>query len=105
MSLFEENENILTEIEDAESKLEMMKIKSKKGKTNGDKKEVALEIKSNLVKLVRNISKASGDVQKLGGALVLADLIEVINKYKEIFEIPDLKKNLEALEKMWEESK
>ena len=45
MSLFEENENILTQIEEAEARLEKIKIDGVAKATNEEKKEVATEIK------------------------------------------------------------
>ena len=105
MSLFEENENILTQIEEAEARLEKIKIDGVATATNEEKKEVATEIKRYVIRLVKNIEVSNKDVQALGGALVVADLIEVLKRYGEVFQIPNLAQSLETLEKMWENSK
>lgn len=105
MSLFEENENIFTQIEEAEARLEKIKITGVTSATNEEKKEVAAEIKGCVTRLIKNIEASNGDVQALGGGLVVADLLEVLKRYGEIFRVPNLTQSLETLEKMWENSK
>lgn len=105
MSLFEENENVFTQIEEAEARLEKIKIEGLSSATDEEKKELAREIKNFIQQLTKNIEASDGDVQALGGALVIADLLDVLNKYKDIFRIPNLSRDLERLEKMWENSK
>jgi len=105
MSLFEENENILTQIEEVEARLEKIKIDGVATVTNEEKKEVATQIKRCVTRLIENIEASNGDVQALGGVLVVADLLEVLKRYGEVFQIPNLVQALETLEKMWENSK
>jgi len=105
MSLFEENENILTRIEEMEARLEKIKIDGVEKATNEEKKEVAAQIKHCLTQLITNIEASNEDVQALGGALIIVDLLEVLKRYKEVFQIPDLAQALETLEKMWKVSK
>ncbi|MEA1996308.1 MAG: hypothetical protein U9N45_01650, partial [Gemmatimonadota bacterium] len=54
--------------------------------------------------LVLNITDSSGDLRKLGGALVLADLIDALKRYKDVFDIPKLDQELKKLERIWKES-
>ena len=105
MSLFEENENILTQIEETEAKLEKIKIEGLDTATDEEKEEIAKQIKRCVKQLIDNIEASGGDVQALGGALVVPDLLEVLKKYAEVFQIPNLSQGLERLEKMWEDSK
>ncbi len=105
MSLFEENENLLEMIEEAETRVEKIKIDGPESSSQEGKNLLAREIKTYISKLVDNIATSNGDVQALGGALVLVDLLEVLKRYKEIFQIPKLEKELGNLEKMWENSR
>lgn len=105
MSLFEENENLLTRIEEAEARVEKIKIDGVATAKNEEKKEVATEIKRCVTRLIKNIEASNGDPQALGGALVVADLLEVLKRYGKVFQIPNLAQGLETLKKMWENSK
>jgi len=105
MSLFEENENILTRIEETEARLEKIKIEGLTTAAKEEKEEIAREIKRCVKQLVDNIEASDGDVQALGGALVVPDLIGVLRRYEEVFQIPNLSQGLDTLEKMWENSK
>ncbi len=104
MSLFEENENLLEMIEEAETRVEKIKIDGLDSASQEEKNLLAREIKTYVSRLVDNIETSNEDVQALGGALVLVDLLEVLKRYKKIFQIPKLEKELENLEKMWENS-
>ncbi|HUU26822.1 MAG TPA: hypothetical protein VM123_03345 [archaeon] len=104
MSLFEENENLLEMIEDAEAKVEKIKITGVDSAAQEEKTRLAVELKTFVSRLVDNIAASKGDVQALGGALVLVDLLEVLKRYKDIFNMPKLDKELDNLEQMWESS-
>jgi hypothetical protein len=105
MSLFEENENLLEMIEEAETRVEKIKIDGPESSSQEGKNLLARDIKTYISRLVDNIAASNGDVQALGGALVLVDLLEVLKRYKKIFQMPKLEKELENLEKMWESSR
>jgi hypothetical protein len=105
MYLFEENENLLEMIEEAEARVEKIKIDGLDSVSQEEKNLLAREIKTYVSRLVDNIEASNEDVQALGGALVLVDLLEVLKRYKKIFQIPKLEKELENLEKMWENSR
>lgn len=102
MSIFERNEELLEKLEETESRVEKIRIEGKDSADPGEKERLAAEIKSCLVQLVRNVETCRGDVAKLGGALVLPDLLDVFRRYGGIFEIEGLDNQVKNLERMWE---
>ncbi len=104
MSFFEENESLLDTLEAAESRVEKIKIGSADPADSRTRKQLALEVKTVVSRLVNNISASSGDVEALGGALVLMDLMEVLKRYDGVFDIDGLTEQIGILEKMWKES-
>ena len=105
MSVFEENDSLLETLEEAEAKIEKIQIEGVDTVDDSTKKQLALEIKTVVCRLVDNIAASDGDADYLGGALVLMDLIEVLKRYQDIFDIPGLPEQLGNLEQMWQESK
>ena len=105
MSLFEENESLLDTLEEAEARVEKIKIDGMDSVDDETRKQLALEIKTIVSRLVVNVAASSDDVEALGGALVLVDLIEVLKRYTEVFDIDGIAEQLANLEKMWEDSK
>jgi len=105
MSLFEENESLLDTLEEAEARVEKIKIDGVDSVDDETRKQLALEIKTIVSRLVVNVAASSDDVEALGGALVLVDLIEVLKRYTEVFDIDGIAEQLANLEKMWEDSK
>ncbi|OGF98508.1 MAG: hypothetical protein A2Z86_05620 [Candidatus Glassbacteria bacterium GWA2_58_10] len=105
MSLFEENEEILEELEGVEHRLEKVKLEGADSAPPEEKEAIALEIKRCITRLAANVEASQGDVQALGGAVVLADLLEVLKRYSDIFRIPQLDLQLASLEEMWEKSR
>lgn len=99
MSIFERNEELLEKLEQAEALVERARIDG--DAANVDRTQVAAEIKSCVLQLVGNIRSAGDDIQKLGGALVVPDLIEVLGRYREVFDIEGLDGLIEKLEKLW----
>jgi len=104
MSLFEENESLFKTLEEAEAKVEKIQINGADSAGEETRKQLALEIKTIVSRLVHNVAASSGDVQALGGALVLMDLIEVLKRYAEVFDISGIEEQIDSLEKMWKES-
>ncbi|MCE5272308.1 hypothetical protein LLH00_13600 [bacterium] len=99
MSIFEQNEALLEELEQAESLVEKARIQ---GVAAGvDRLQVASRIKTCVAALAENIRAAGGDIQALGGALVVPDLIEVLGRYSGVFDIEGLDSLIEELERMW----
>jgi len=105
MSLFEENESLLETLEEAEARVEKIKIDGVDSVDDETRKQLALEIKTVVSRLVDNVAASSDDVEALGGALVLVDLIEVLKRYTGVFDIDGIAEQLANLEKMWEDSK
>jgi ABC-type transporter Mla MlaB component len=105
MSLFEENESLLDTLEEAEARVEKIKIDGVDSVDDEIRKQLALEIKTIIRRLVDNVAASSDDVEALGGALVLVDLMEVLKRYTEVFDISGIAEQLANLEKMWEDSK
>ncbi len=105
MSLYAENDSLLDKLENKEGEIEQIKLDGVESADEGTKKRLALEVKTIVSRLVANIADSGGDANALGGALVLADLIEVLKRYREIFDIPGLAEQLDSLEQMWQESK
>lgn len=99
MSIFEQNEELLEKLEQAEALVERARIDGESAEVN--RAEVAAGIKSCIVQLAENINSAGDDIQKLGGALVVPDLIDVLQRYNEVFEIEGLDGIIEKLEKLW----
>ena len=104
MDIFEENENLLDRLESAEDTLESIRIGGVDSADEQAKKELALEIKTCVADLVDNVRSSGSDAEVLGGAVVLMDLIEVFKRYNGIFEIEGMGGQIEALEKMYEDS-
>ena len=104
MSFFEENESLLDTLEEAESRVEKIKTESADSADSETRKQLALEIKTVVSRLVNNVSASSVDVEALGGALVLMDLIEVLKRYDGVFDIDGVAELIDSLEKMWKES-
>lgn len=104
MSFFEENESLLDTLEEAEPRVEKIKTESADSADSETRKQLALEIKTVVSRLVNNVSASSGDVEALGGALVLMDLIEVLKRYKGVFDIDGAAEQVGSLEKMLKES-
>jgi hypothetical protein len=105
MSIFEENESLLDSLEEAEAKVEKIQIDGVASVDEQTRKQLALEIKTIVSRLVDNVVACSDDVEALGGALVLMDLIEVLKRYADIFNISGITDQISILEKMWEDSK
>ena len=104
MSFFEENESLLDTLEETESRVEKIKIDGGDSADSETKKQLALEIKTIVGRLVGNVAASSGDVEALGGALVLMDLMEVLKRYHGVFDVDGMDEQLGSLEKMWKES-
>ena len=104
MSIFEDNEALLDKIEQAEATVEKVKIDDREAVPQQEREAVASGLKEYLTRLVGNIRDAGDDVQQLGGAIVLADLIEVLERYQGVFRIPGLEESLAALKEMWEKA-
>ena len=102
MSIFDHNEEMLEKLEAAESRVEKIRIEGVGTADSAEKARLAAEIKSLVSQLARNVEKCKGDVQKLGGALVLPDLLDVFKRYGQIFEIENLENQIRSLERMWE---
>jgi hypothetical protein len=99
VSIFELNEALLEELEQAESLVEKARIE---GVSAGvDRVQVAAQIKTCVAALAENVRTAGGDIQALGGALVVPDLIEVLGRYSGVFDLDGLDSLIEELEKMW----
>lgn len=105
MTLFEETEKLFEVIEEEEAKLEKIKIEGSETADIQAKKEVALALKKAVSALVNNVAASGGDMEEMGGALVMMDLLEILKRYQDIFDIPQLPEQLSNLEKMWEASK
>ena len=105
MSLFEENESLLDTLEEAEARVEKIKIDGVDSVDDETRKQLALEIKTVVSRLVDNVAASSDDVEALGGALVLVDLMEGLKRYTGVFDIDGIAEQLANLEKMWEDSK
>ncbi|MBT4484280.1 MAG: hypothetical protein HOC71_11470 [Candidatus Latescibacteria bacterium] len=103
-SMFEENEQILDDLEQAEHSLEKIRIDGHSNVEKDGKRELAGRIKQLVTSLVENIASSGGDVERLGGAVVLADLADVLERYEVVFNIPDLRNRLEELRGMIEEA-
>lgn len=99
MSIFEQNEELLEKLEQAEALVERARIDGEASEVN--RAEVAAEIKSCVVRLTENIRAAGDDIQKLGGALVVPDLIDVLRRYSRVYDIEGLDGIIEKLEKLW----
>lgn len=96
-SLFEENEQILDDLEQAEHQLEKIRIDGA-GNTEADEKnELASRIKSLVSRLTANISASGGSIEQLGGAVVLADLADVLERYEKVFDIQGLHERLDEV--------
>ncbi len=102
ISLFEENERILDDLEQAEHSLEKIRIEGAGGAGDGEKRELAARIKQLVACLADNIASSGGEVERLGGAVVLADLADVLERYGTVFEIPGLQERLDELRGMLE---
>ena len=102
VSIFDHNEEMLEKLEAAESRVEKIRIEGVGTADSAEKARLAAEIKSLVSQLARNVEKCKGDVQKLGGALVLPDLLDVFKRYGQIFEIENLENQIRSLERMWE---
>ena len=101
-SLFEENEQILDDLEQAENRLEKIRIEGAGSAGADEKNELACHIKSLVVRLTQNIAAAEGKVERLGGAVVLLDLAEVLERYGAVFDIPGLTERLDEVKTMIE---
>ena len=102
VSIFDHNEEMLEKLEAAESRVEKIRIEGVGTADSAEKARLAAEIKSLVSQLARNVEKCKGDVQKLGGALVLPDLLDVFKRYGQIFEIENLENQIRSLERVWE---
>ncbi len=105
MSLFEENEELLEQLELVEARVEELRVRGGGSAPAEEKRALALELKRLLARLAGNVAAAGGDVQQLGGALVLVDLLEVLGRYREVFDLPGLEQRLTELQRMWEDSR
>lgn len=105
MSFFEENESLLETLEEAEARVEKIKIEGVDSVDKETRKQLALEVKTIVGRLVDNVAASSDDVEALGGALVLVDLMEILKRYAGVFDINGIAEQLANLEKMWEDSK
>lgn len=105
MTLIEENDSLLDSLEQAEAEVEKIKVEGGDSADEESKRQVALDIKIALSGLVDNIKACGGDVEALGGALVLTDLVEALSRYNGVFEVPGLAEQLALLEKMIEDAK
>ena len=103
-SLFEENDQILDELEQAEHRLEKIKIDGADSVDSTERSAIAATIKNLVSRLAVNIAASGGKVDKLGGAVVLADLLEVLERYEGVFEIPGIADRLAELRQMIEDS-
>jgi len=99
-SLFEENEQILDELEQAEHRLEKIKIDGADSVDSAERSEIAATIKTLVSRLAANIATSGGKVEQLGGAVVLADLLEVLERYEGVFKIPGIGERLAELQQM-----
>ena len=103
-SLFEENERILDDLEQAEHCLEKIRIGGAGSAEAGEKSELAGRIKSLVSCLIRNIADSGGKVERLGGAVVLLDLADVLERYEAVFDIPGLTEKLDEVRTMIEQA-
>jgi len=103
-SLFEENEQILDELEQAEHELEKIRIEGADSASVDRKSEIAAAIKSLVSRMSGNIAASGGKVELLGGAVVLADLHDVLERYSGVFEIPGIEEQLALLQRMIDET-
>jgi hypothetical protein len=99
-SVFEDNERILDELENAEHRLEKIRIEGAGSADSNEKSALAAEIKTLVVRLAANIQSCDSDVEQLGGAVVLADLADVLERYAGVFEIDGLEERLEEIRSM-----
>ena len=103
-SLFEENEQILDELEQAENQLEKIRIDGPESADAAEKSELAAALKSLVTRLAENIAASGGKVEQLGGAVVLADLNDVLERYNGVFDIPGIDERIAEVQRMIEES-
>lgn len=103
-SLFERNEQIFDELEQAENLLEKIRIDGADKTDSEEKSALAAQLKSNVSELVANIAASGGDVEQLGGAIVLHDLVDVLERYEGVFEIPGLVERLAEVRNMIEQA-
>ncbi len=103
-SLFEENERIFDDLEQAEHCLEKIRIEGADSAEAAEKCELAGSIKSLVSRLVRNIEVSQCKVERLGGAVVLLDLAEVLERYEAVFDIPGLTERLDEVRTMIEQA-
>ena len=102
-SLFEENDQILDELEQTEHRLEKIKIDGAESVDSTERSEIAATIKTLVTRLTKNIATSGGKVDKLGGVVVLTDLLEVLERYESVFEIPGIADCLAELRQMIED--
>lgn len=100
MELFKDCEQILDELEQAESRVEKIRIEGVENTGLEERKALALTIKKLLKRVIINVEACGGKAEKLGGALVLMDLAEVLRRYGDIFDLPGLEETMQKLEKM-----
>ena len=103
-SLFEDNEQILDELEQAENRLEKIRIEGAGSASQNEKGEIAATIKSLVSRLSGNIAASGGKVELLGGTVVLADLRDVLERYSHVFEIPGIEEQLAGVRRMIEDA-
>ena len=103
-SLFEDNEQILDDLEQAEHRLEKIKIDGAESADSDEKSEIALNIKTLVSRLAVNVGAAGGKVEELGGAVVLGDLLDVLERYSGVFELDGLEERIAEVQQMIEES-
>jgi hypothetical protein len=103
-SMFEENEQILDDLEQAEHSLEKIRIEGDGSAEKDEKRELAGRIKQLVTRLAENVASSGGKVELLGGAVVLADLADVMERYETVFDIPGLHERLDELRGMIEEA-
>ena len=102
--LFEENERILDDLEQAEECLEKIRIEGAGSAQASEKNELAGRIKSLVSGLIRNIAASEGKIERLGGAVVLLDLADVLERYEAVFDIPGLTERLDEVRTMIEQT-
>ena len=68
MSLFEKNRSLLETLEEAEARVEKIKIEGMDAVDDETRKQLALEIKTIVSRLVDNVAASSDDVEALGGS-------------------------------------
>ena len=94
----------MTSLELAENRLEKIRIDGPGSVDSGEKSALAAEIKSLVARLALNIEKCDSNVEQLGGAVVLADLADVLERYAAVFEIPGLEQRLKEVSAMIQEA-